>query len=271
MSWKLYFKTALENLLTNGFQIILIILLIVVALKFVKIATQKIMNFIVNSTDDTEYEKKICTLKNIIKSTLDIVIIAIGLMMIIEKLGINIGPIIAAAGVVGLAVGFGSQRFVEDIISGLIIIITDQIRVGDYVQIGDKNGLVEKVDLKMVVLRDLSGNVHFIRNGKIDIVTNMTKEYSYYLMDIGISCKENIEKVIETIKDANKKIINENIIEPVEILGLDKFENSAIVIKARIKTKPVKQWEVGREFNLKLKQKFDESGIEVIFLRSTLN
>ena len=275
MQWEVHLATLLETLITNGLQIIIIAVLMFVSLKLIKVLSKRLVDHLLSNTYDIESEKKIRTLRQIIKSVLEVVVITIGVMMIIEKLGINIGPVIAAAGVVGLAVGFGSQRFVEDIISGLIILISDQVRVGDVVSINGTGGLVEKVDLKMVVLRDLSGNVHFIRNGKIDTVTNMTKDYSYYLFDIGVAYKENIERVIEVVKEIDEDIrqderYKDSILEPLEVLGLDKFDDSAIIVKARIKTKPIKQWEVGRAFNLKLKKKFDEVGIEIPFPHRTL-
>ena len=270
MEWQSYFENIIEKLLANSFELIIIVILVIVGLKLVNIASKKLVTLILDSTDNIESEKKIKTFRHITISTLDILSITIGSMMIIEKLGINIGPIIAAAGVVGIAVGFGSQRLVEDIISGIIILATDQIRVGDVVQIADKSGLVEQVDLRMVVLRDVSGSVHFIRNGKIDTVTNMTKDFSYYVMDINVAYKEDIESVINVIKQIDENLrqdcrFAENILEPIEVLGLDKFDDSAIIIKARIKTKPIKQWEVGREFNLRLKKKFDELNIEIPF------
>lgn len=270
-----FLKQTLDAMLVNSLEIGLIIILGVIALKLVRVITKKIVAFIFKSNNSFEEEKKIKTFRQIIKSVFDIFIIIICSLMIIEKLGINIAPILAAAGVVGLAIGFGSQRLVEDIITGITLLVTDQIRVGDVVKIGEYAGFVESIDLKMVVLRDLSGNVHFIRNGKIDIVTNMTKDFSYYVMDIGIAYKENVESVIQIIKQVDEELrqdenIAENILEPVEVLGLDKFDDSAVIIKARIKTKPIKQWEVGRAFNLRLKNKFDELGIEIPFPHRTL-
>lgn len=276
MHFHSYIKEILDKLIVNGFHVVLIIILMFISLKFVNIITKKIVKVLINKTYDEETEKKIRTFRTIIKSSLDIIIVTVGSMMIIENLGINIGPIIAAAGVVGIAVGFGSQRLVEDIISGILILSSDQIRVGDVVQIGTKSGLVEKLDLKMVVLRDLNGNVHFIRNGKIDSVTNMTKDFSYAVLEIGVAYNSNITYVIDVIEQIAEDIrINgqsaDSILEPIEILGLDKFDDSAIIIKARIKTKPIKQWDVGREFNLKLKEKFDELNIEIPFPQRTVS
>jgi len=268
MHLEFYLDMLLKWALTSGLKIIFVIILMIVSLKLVNNFTEKLIKNFINSHHDSELEKRVHTLRSITKSVLDVLILVVGSMIILEKLGINIGPMLAAAGVVGLAVGFGSQRLVEDLISGFIILVGDQIRVGDVIKIGDKSGLVEKVDLKMVVLRDMEGSVHFIRNGKIDIITNMTKDYSYSVFDIGVSSKENIDKVIEIIKNIGDDLQNNSqhqneILEPIEIFGVDKFNDAAVIIKARIKTRPIKQWAVGREFNLRLKRKFDELNIEI--------
>ena len=131
------------------------------------------------------------------------------------------------------------------------------------------------INLKMTVLRDLAGNVHFIPNGQIDIVTNMTKDYSRYVFEIGVAYREDIDEVIKVIKEVDEELRNDldfkdDILDPIEIFGLDKFGDSAIVIKARTTTKPIKQWRVGREFNRRLKKKFDERDIEIPFPHRTL-
>jgi small conductance mechanosensitive channel len=195
--------------------------------------------------------------------------------MILKELGLEIAPILAAAGVAGIAIGFGAQELVKDVINGFFILLDDQIRVGDVVNIADKGGLVERVDLRMIVLRDLAGNVHFVRNGQINVVTNMTKEYSRYVFDIGVAYRENVDEVIEVIKQIDAELREDpdyknDILEPIEILGLDKFADSAIVIKARTKTLPIRQWAIGREFNRRLKKRFDEQGIEIPFPHQTL-
>jgi small conductance mechanosensitive channel len=203
------------------------------------------------------------------------VIIAVTVMMILKEFGIEIGPILAAAGIAGLAVGFGAQSLVKDVISGFFILLEDQIRVGDVINIAGKGGLVEKVNLRTTVLRDMAGNVHYVPNGHIDVVTNMTKEYSRYVFDIGVAYRENVDEVIGVIKNIDEEMRNDpefkdDILEPIEILGLDQFASSSIVIKARTTTLPIKQWRVGREFNRRLKMKFDELGIEIPFPHVTL-
>jgi len=164
---------------------------------------------------------------------------------------------------------------VKDVISSFFILLDDQIRVGDVVQIAGKGSLVENINLRMTILRDLAGNVHYVRNGEIDVVTNMTKEYSRYVFDVGVAYREDVDEVIEVIKQVDEDLRNDpqfkdDILEPVEILGLDQFADSAIIIKARTKTKPIKQWAVGREFNKRLKQLFDEKDIEIPFPHITL-
>ncbi len=182
---------------------------------------------------------------------------------------------LATAGIAGVAIGFAGQSLIKDIINGFFLLLWNQVRVGDVVQLSDKSGLVEMINLKMTVLRDLAGNVHYIPNGSIDIVTNMTKDYSRYVFEIGVAYREEVDEVIDIIKKVDSELRNdpdfkEDILEPLEIFGLDKFADSAIIIKARTTTKPLKQWRIGREFNRRLKKKFDEEDIEIPFPHTTL-
>jgi small conductance mechanosensitive channel len=196
-------------------------------------------------------------------------------MTILGELGVEIGPVLAAAGIAGLAVGFGAQSLVKDVINGFFILLEDQIRVGDVVKVAGQGGVVEKVNLKMTVLRDFSGNVHYVPNGSIDLVTNMTKEYSRYVFEIGVAYREDVDEVSAVIREVDEDLRNDpdfcqDILEPIEVFGLDQFGDSALIIKARVKTKPIKQWRVAREFNRRLKRKFDEKNIEIPFPHVTL-
>ena len=161
-------------------------------IKFANIFIDKFIKKLCIYNDDIEFKKQIMTLKSIIKSIADTIIAIFAVMFILNNLGIDIRPILTAAGVLGVAVGLGAKRFFEDIITGLSLLLEGQIRVGDYVEIADKQGVVEKADIRMVRLRDLQGRVHYIRNAMIDVVTNYTREFSYYLFDIGVDYKENI-------------------------------------------------------------------------------
>lgn len=275
MDFKQFLQQAIDWLEGSGLRILLIIVLTLIGLKIARMFSIKLFAPFVKEKLEAELEKRAKTLASLIRYILSIAIIVVAFMMILGEFGIEIGPILAAAGIVGLAVGFGAQHLVQDIIGGFFILMEDQIRVGDVVQIAGKGGLVEKVNLRMTVLRDLAGNVHFVRNGQIDIVTNMTKEYSQYVFDIGVAYREDVDEVIEVIKEVDGELRKDpkfanDILAPIEVFGLDQFADSAVIIKARTKTKPIKQWRIGREFNRRLKKVFDERNIEIPFPHVTL-
>ncbi len=273
--------TNIVDYITNSQQVTaiirvaVIIVITLIALRLSRILTRRIFQTIFKEDIEGEVKKRADTLSSLIRYTLNVVIMVVAFVMILGEFGVEIGPILAAAGIVGVAVGFGSQQLVQDVISGFFILLEDMIRVGDVVQIAGKGGLVEKVNLRMVILRDLAGNVHYVRNGHIDVITNMTKEYSRYVFDIGIAYRENTDEVVEVIKEVDEDMRNDetyknDILEPIEILGVDQFADSAVIIKARTKTKPIKQWSVAREFNRRLKIAFDEKNIEIPFPHVTL-
>ena len=219
--------------------------------------------------------KKRKTLVPLLNTTIKIGVAFIGGIVILDQLGVNTKPILAGAGIVGLAVGFGAQTLVKDVINGLFILLQDLISVGDVAVLGDKGGLVEAVGIRTVTLRDLSGNVHVIPNSSIDTVTNMTKGYSMYVFDVGVAYREDVDEVMDVLREIGQEMQNDpeyrkDILEPIEILGLDQFADSAVMIKARIKTKPIRQWAVGREFNRRMKKAFDERGIEIPFPHHTV-
>jgi small conductance mechanosensitive channel len=195
--------------------------------------------------------------------------------VVLSELGMDIGPLLAGAGVVGLAIGFGSQKLVQDVINGVFILFEDSIAVGDVVQVGDHAGVVEALSIRSIRLRDLSGQVHTVPFSAVDTVINMTKDFSYYLLDIGVAYRENTDEVVAVVKDIVEEMredpnFKDAILEPLDVLGVNAFADSAVVIRARIKTLPSKQWGVGREFNRRMKQRFDERGIEIPFPHTTL-
>ncbi len=271
-----YLEESGDWILTTGLKIVLIIIVMIIMFKLTKVLSDRFAQLLTKSKRlDAEYKKRTNTLSSVVKHVANVFILTFSIITILAQLGLEIGPILAAAGVVGLAVGFGAQSLVKDVINGFFILLEDQVRVGDVVNIGGHSGLVEKVNLRMVILRDLAGNVHYIPNGTIDIVTNMTKDFSRYVFDIGVAYRENVDEVIDLVKkvDENMRADEEfagDILEPIEILGLDQFADSAIIIKARIKTKPIQQWKVGREFNRRLKMTFDQNNIEIPFPHVTL-
>jgi small-conductance mechanosensitive channel len=260
---------------TSGLRILLIIIVAWITLRIARKFSTHVVDFIVGKKDDVEFQKRAQTLVSIVRHITVLAVLIVAAMTILRELGINIAPILAAAGIVGLAVGFGAQSLVKDVISGFFILLDDQLRVGDVVEIAGKSGLVEKVTLRVTVLRDVAGNVHYVPNGSIGVVTNMTKEFSRYVFEISVAYREDVDEVIGVIKTIDEELRNDpefkaDIIAPIEIFGLDKFADSAVVIQARTTTLPSKQWRVGREFNRRLKQRFDHLDIEIPFPHVTL-
>lgn len=257
-------------------MIIIQLLLLIVVLKIVHVILKTIRKSIVAKISDREQAKQVRTITMVFKSFLDIVITAIFVMELFTRLGIDIRPILTAAGVLGVAVGFGAKRFVEDIISGIILILEGQIRVGDFIEIGTHSGTVEQLNLKMITLRDANGRVHYIRNGMVDIVTNYTREYAYAVIELGVAYKENADYVMKTIIDIVENELKKGccadfVIGNIEMQGVASFGDSAVNYRFRIKTKPIYQWDVQREFNRLIKNKFDELGIEIPFPQRTLH
>jgi small-conductance mechanosensitive channel len=210
------------------------------------------------------------TLLTVGRNALMIVLFVVASLLVLSELGMNIGPLLAGAGVVGLAVGFGSQRLVQDIITGVFILFQDLMGVGDVVKVGDKAGLVEAISIRNVRLRDLAGTVHTIPFSSIDTISNLTKDFAYYVFDIGVAYRESVDEVMEVLRAIGAELQQDPefgwlILEPLEVLGVDAFADSAVIIKARIKTRPIKQWAVGREFHRRMKNRFDELGIEIPF------
>jgi small conductance mechanosensitive channel len=225
--------------------------------------------------DTTEMEKRIDTLLKILRSMIKIIVWLMTGMLILRKIGIDIAPIIAGAGIVGLAIGFGAQELVRDFISGFFMLLENQIRNGDVAIINGTGGLVEHVGMRTIVLRDLSGVVHIFQNGKINTLSNMTKNWSGMVFDIGVAYKEDTDRVVDVIQQVADEQradpdFKNKILEPIEIFGVDQFGDSAVVIKARFKTKPIEQWAVGREFRRRLKKAFDDQGIEIPFPHRTV-
>ncbi len=272
------FWTSFNNIMNpSGYRILGILILAIVLMKGTGFAMTRVFNTVTPKIrrKDMEYQKHLDTLTGIFRQVVNVGILLTALVMILNEAGIQIGPILAAAGVLGLAVGFGAQSLVKDVISGFFILLDDQIRVGDVVQAAGKGGLVERVTLKMTVLRDLAGNVHYIPNSSIDVVTNMTKGYSRYVLEIGVAYKEDVDQVMEIMRKVDEELradpeYGPDITEPLEILGLDQFGSSSVIIKARITTLPIKQWRSGREFNRRLKKAFDAQNIEIPYPHVTL-
>jgi small-conductance mechanosensitive channel len=262
-------------LLTSGLRILLIVALTLIALRVARMLSRRVFATLQREETDVEKRKRTETLSAMLFYVARAVIVIIASLTVLRETGVDVGPVLAAAGVLGLAVGFGAQSLVKDLISGFFILLYDQIRVGDVVQIAGNGGLVENINLKMVRLRDLAGNVYFVPNGEIGVVMNMTKEFSQYVFDIGVAYREDVDEVMDVIRKIDEELradprFTADILAPIEILGVDSFADSAVIIKARTKTVPIKQWGVAREFNRRMKRRFDELNIEIPFPHVTL-
>ena len=259
----------------SAVAIVVIVLIALVAWEAVNRLIQRLLTSREEVETTLAHSQRMRTLLPLLRNAASIVIVAVAALTILSELGINIAPLLAGAGVIGLAIGFGAQTLVHDVITGLFILFEDTISVGDVVVVGSHGGLVEGLTIRTLRLRDLSGNVHTIPFSQVSTVMNMTRDFSYYVFDIGVAYRENVDEVIEAIRQLGDELqadepFSSEILEPIEILGVDAFADSAVVEKARFKTRPIKQWMVGREFNRRLKNRFDELGIEIPFPHMTL-
>ncbi|MBU1196359.1 MAG: mechanosensitive ion channel family protein [Proteobacteria bacterium] len=223
----------------------------------------------------SESEKRVETIIRLIRQATLIVLWVTTILVILKEMGVDVAPILASAGIVGLAIGFGAQNLVRDFIAGFFFILENQVRVGDVAIVNGTGGLVEGVNFRTIVLRDLGGVVHIFPNGTVTTLSNLTNDWSAYVFEIGVAYKENTDKVIEVMKNVGSEMKQDEVLgffmlEEPEIFGVDKFDSSAVVIKGRIKTKPIRQWLVGREYLRRIKLAFDNAGIEIPFPHQTL-
>ena len=189
-------------------------------------------------------------------------------LMVLRELDVDITPVLAGASIIGLAVGFGAQTLVKDIISGLFLIAEDQVRIGDAARINGIDGSVEEINLRTIVLRDVEGTVHYIANGEIRTLGNKSKDFSYYVIDIAAGYDEDTDRMIEVVREVGREFVQDpehaaSVLEPLEILGVDAFKPTEVTLRFRIKTQPLKQWEIGRELRRRIKKAFDANGIVV--------
>ena len=228
-----------------------------------------------DSAEKDEFSQRLQTIGGLIKNAVNVIVVSAAALMILQEVGVNIAPLLTAAGIGGLAIGFGAQNLVRDVISGFFLILEDQIHVGDVVSVDNTSGLVESVKLRTIVLRDLSGTVHVIPNGSITTLSNMTKEFSFYVMDVGVAYKEDTDHVAHVLEEVGNDLQSDDsfgthILAPLEILGVNDFADSAVNIKIRIKTLPLKQWMIGRELRRRIKKAFDAKGIEIPFPHTSI-
>jgi len=232
-------------------------------------------NFLKKSADSAEDERRIETLARMFRYVATVLIALVAGMLVLSELGISIAPFLGAAGVVGIAVGFGAQSLVKDFFSGFFMLLENQIRVGDAVELAGKLGVVEALTLRNTVLRDNEGNVHYIPNGEITVVTNKSRGYAFALIDVGVAYREDLDEVYAVIRATAAELradagMGAKILEDIEIQGVQDWADSAVIIRCRIKTVALEQWAVRRVFLERLKKAFDVHGIEIPYPHLTI-
>ena len=267
-------------IMETSFRILLIGIVAYMAIRAARFGLNKLEHLLLlwREDDDKERlanEKQIKTLIGLVRTICLTLIWVIAVVMGLDQLGLDIAPVLAGAGIVGLAVGFGAQNLVRDVINGFFMILENQVRVGDVAVVNSTGGLVEAISFRTITLRDLSGTVHIFPNGTVTTLANMTKNWSAYVMDIGVAYKEDTDHVTDIMRSVGAdlqqdELWRKKILEPIEILGVDAFGESEVTIKARIKTRPIEQWSVGREYRRRLKKAFDREKIEIPFPHRTL-
>jgi len=265
-----FFDRAFEWAITSGVRVLLITTAMLLMLALLKRGVAKLSSLYEGTLPGRAQIKRVDTLTHIVRDVARIVILFVGMTMILSVGGVVLKPLMAAAGLGGLAIGFGAQSLVKDLISGFFILWENSVRIGDVVEVAGVTGLVEEVELRTIKLRDVSGNLHVVPNGVIEKVKNLTKDYSYSVFDIGVAYRENVDEVMRDLLEIAEELrrdsrFADDILEPLEMLGVDHFRDSAVMIKCRIKTEPHKQWRISREMNRRIKNMFDAKGIDIPF------
>jgi small-conductance mechanosensitive channel len=256
-------------------RIVAIVVAAWVAIAVLQRVVRRVRIRIAEHIGGNEVARRAETLGRVVRYLLAVVIGTVATMLVLAELGVSLAPILGAAGVVGLAVGFGAQSLVKDYFTGFFILFEDQIRTGDVVKIADIGGLVEDITLRHVRLRDYDGNVHFVPNSLITTVTNMSREFAQAVIDIGVAYRENVDEVLDAMREVGRQMradpnFGARILDDLEIAGVERLDNSAVVLRCRFKVAPLEQWNVRREYFRRVKAAFDERGIEIPFPHLTL-
>jgi small conductance mechanosensitive channel len=266
--WKTFFTTA------SSIVLILILAVIVRAIAHRLIRTFR--EAVQRRAEDPGRGQRIETLGRTFRYITTVVIAIVAGSLILGTLGISVAPILAAAGVAGIAVGFAAQSLIKDYFNGFFLLLEDQIRQGEIVQIADIGGLVESITLRYVRLRDFDGHVHFVPNGEIKAVTNRTRDFARAVVRVGVAYREDVDEALAVMRQVGRvmredPVFGPNLAEDIEIIGVDAWGDSAVDLVCRLKiVPPIQQWTMRREFLKRLKKAYDEHGIEIPFPHLTV-
>jgi len=267
--------TAAASVARSAVRIILVILTGYLGAGFLRAAFHRLEAVLIKAGERTEViegatRKRVTTLTGLLLTLSRVVMWVVVAVICLDQAGLDVTPILAGAGIVGLAVGFGAQNLVRDVISGFFLVLENHVRVGDVAVVNGTGGLVESITFRTIVLRDVAGVVHVFPNGTVNTLANMTKEWSGYVITVGVAYKEDTDRVVAVMQRVAEEMREDpeygsRMLEPIEIFGVDDFKESEVTIKARLKTQPIQQWPIGREYRRRLKKAFDAEGIEIPF------
>lgn len=263
------------ELVQSVWRIALVLLLAWVAVRLAHRLVNEIKAYVARIGGDAERQKRVETLARVFRHTFSALAILVTGMVVLGDLGISIAPILATAGVVGIAIGFGAQTLIKDCLGGLLLVIENQVRQGDVVEVAGKGGLVEEMTLRYIRLRDYEGNVHYVPNGAITAVTNFSRAFAFAVIDVTVAYREDLDSVFATMQAVAAELQRDasygpRIIGEFELAGVDRWADSAVVIRCRFKVLPLEQWGVRREYLRRLKKTFDASGIEIPYPHLTV-
>lgn len=255
--------------------------LVLVAAWVVIKALHKVIRRLERLADDgddssvSEREKRAQTLGRILRQVVAVFVWGIAAMSVLSELGVSIGPVLAGAGIAGVAVGFGAQTLVKDVISGFFVLLENQFRVNDVIETAGVSGVVESMNLRTTVLRDVQGRVHIVPNGSIAVVTNYTREWSRAVLDVGVAYKEDTDRVLAILREVGSSmeadpVFGKRLRGPFEYPGIEQFGESAVILRVTVRTAPQERWSVVREMRARVKKAFDEHGIEIPFPHRTI-
>lgn len=251
-------------------RVVLVVLVSAVAFEIAGYLTDHGVVLLAARAGSRRRQAQLQTLGPLLRGATQVTILVVSTMMLLSELGVQIGPLLAGAGVVGIAVGFGAQTLVKDFLTGIFLIVEDIVSVGDIVRIGNSGGLVEKMTLRTIRLRDFDGTLHTFPYGEAQVVHNLTKTFSYCVFDLQISYGSSIDQALGLMRQVGDDLaadpeFREKILDPIEVVGVDNLADSGVMLKARMKTRPLEQWVVGREYNRRIKLAFDAAGVEIPF------
>jgi small conductance mechanosensitive channel len=272
-----WFGSPVGRRLTSGLVSIAIVLfLALVAWEIFSSAVERYLTAVDEQGTPLPRSARARTLLPLFRTTVAVLLVVMVSLIVLSELGVNIAPLLAGAGVVGLAIGFGSQALVKDIITGLFILVEDTLSVGDVVDVGNgRSGFVEQISVRSIRMRGFDGSVYTVPFSEVTAVKNLTRDFSFYVVDLALSHREDIDEVEKIVRAVGADLqadpkLGAVILEPIEVVGVDRYDGTAVILKLRLKTLPIQQWNVGRAFNRRLKKAFDEHGVEIAFPRQVV-